>query len=82
MTKRTYFFTRVRPRKWGRTNTCMNEMQSFFSCLARNNYDADLCVQQRDALNACMEAQMNKQKKKSCINYHLSMLLRSKRQKK
>jgi hypothetical protein len=55
MGKRTYNFTRVNPKKWGKTTTCMQEMMSFLGCLPRNNHDADLCAKQRDALNACME---------------------------
>ncbi|KAH7330947.1 hypothetical protein KP509_20G009500 [Ceratopteris richardii] len=76
MGKRTYNFTRVTPKKWSKTTTCMQEMHDFLNCLPRNNYDADRCAKQRAALNACVEREGNAGKQKSSINYHLSLICR------
>ncbi|KAH7537322.1 hypothetical protein FEM48_Zijuj03G0080300 [Ziziphus jujuba var. spinosa] len=59
---------------------CMKEMVTFLNCLALNQNNDDKCVRTKDLLNACMDAQTNKNRKPwGSINYHLQRLTRGRK---
>lgn len=59
----------------GRGNLeCMDEMTSFFTCMAKFMDVEDKCAAERRALTNCTTAAMRKGKQTNTINYHLQRL--------
>ncbi|XP_024519307.1 37S ribosomal protein mrp10, mitochondrial-like [Selaginella moellendorffii] len=66
---------KVNPKMFGpKAQPCMNEMMAFLACLKRTNFNDDLCIKEKEALNACVEFQARAPKVKTTINYHLQRL--------
>lgn len=58
---------------------CFQEMQLFMSCIKGHSFDMGPCRQAVEALNACMDNQASKGKRRSTINYHLQRIARQMR---
>ncbi|CAM6076318.1 unnamed protein product [Sphagnum tenellum] len=70
---------RVNPKNLTRrTMPCFQEMLIFLSCLQKFNYDDDKVVNEKNALNKCMETpgSAKQGKQHNTINYHLQRISR------
>ncbi|KAK1287356.1 hypothetical protein QJS10_CPB19g00129 [Acorus calamus] len=68
---------RVNPKKFAPAGKpCLKEMVTFLNCLALNHNSDEKCVQTRNAMYACVEAQKTQAKKNpyKTLNYHLQRL--------
>lgn len=67
---------RVNPKNLTRrTMPCFQEMLIFLSCLQKFNYDDDKVVNEKNALNKCMELQVLYLCPSSCLPFFFLLLL-------
>ncbi|BBN11600.1 hypothetical protein MPTK1_5g13260 [Marchantia polymorpha subsp. ruderalis] len=68
---------RVNPKAFAkRTRPCLSEMLNFLACLKKANFNDDGCMQEKKALQTCMDLQAKSGKSHNTINYHLQRISR------
>ncbi|KAL3692846.1 hypothetical protein R1sor_006497 [Riccia sorocarpa] len=69
---------RVNPKQFGRriNRPCLSEMLTFLACMKKSNFNDDGCMQEKKALQNCMDLQAKQGKQHNTINYHLQRISR------
>ncbi|EFN57725.1 hypothetical protein CHLNCDRAFT_142966 [Chlorella variabilis] len=67
---------KINPRRSRGNSECMEELNAFFTCMAKSIDVEDKCVAERRALTNCATAAARKGKTANTINYHLQRISR------